>query len=169
MDPLMENEFLIKEPQPQPGRRERRLAALAHASILFYLLGSVTGQIWACCFFPFLPLFILGFNTGKDKWVSFHVWQAMIYQVILVIISAFILLIAGIPTYLLIFSKCGPGFGYSSSVCSQVFLPTILAAVFVVGIVPLVMILFGIVGSVRILNGSDFEYLIIGKLLRKWK
>jgi fatty acid desaturase len=98
----MGNEILVKESPPQPGRRERWLAALAHASILVYLLGSLSGQFWICCIFPLLLPFLQAFNTRKDKWVLFHVWQAAIYQVILLCITVLGSVIFGIPAYLVI-------------------------------------------------------------------
>jgi hypothetical protein len=164
----MGNEILVKESPSQPGRRERWLAALAHASILVYLLGSLSGQLWICCILPLLLPFLQAFNTRKDKWVLFHVWQAAIYQVILLCITVLGSVIFGIPAYLVIFTKCAPGFGYSSSACKGVFLPSTMTAILVIAIVPLVMVFFGVFGSFRLLAGKEFGVPFIAKPLRNW-
>jgi hypothetical protein len=49
----------IKNLMPQPADHERRIAALAHASIATYLLGIATGPFYICAIFPFIPMIIL--------------------------------------------------------------------------------------------------------------
>jgi hypothetical protein len=112
---FMGNNNFIKELLPKPGLRERQLAALAHASILTYLLGVVTGPFWPCCIFPFIPAVMLAIYKRKDKWVSFHAWQAVVFQLILFIGFFFI----GLPAFIFVFAKCAPGFGQNSSGCND--------------------------------------------------
>jgi uncharacterized Tic20 family protein len=160
----MGNHNFINELLPQPGLRERQVAALAHASILAYLLGVATGPFWPCCIFPFIPVIILAYYKRKDKWVSFQAWQAVIFQLILFIGFLFI----GVPAFLLVFARCAPGFGLNSSSCNDVFLPLTLVAVIALLIVPLGMVVFGLVRGILLLTGKDIEYPVISRLLRKW-
>jgi len=123
-----------------------------------------TGPLWPCCIFPFIPIIILAYYRGKDKWVSFHAWQAVIFQLILFIGFFFI----GLPAFIFVFGKCAPGFGQNSSGCNDVFLPFILLAIFSLFIIPLGMVVFGFVKGIFILGGNDIEYPFISRLLRKW-
>ena len=161
----MENNNFIKELMPQPGHRERQLAALAHASILTYLLGFATGPFLLCCIFPIIPAIILAIYKRKDNWVAFHAWQALVFQLILLLGILFI----GFPAFIFVFAKCAPGFGQNSSGCTDVFLPLTLAAIIALVIVPLGMVVFGVVRGILLLTGKDIEYPIISRLVRKWQ
>jgi len=160
----MENKNFIRQLLPLPELRERRLAALAHGSVLMYLLGIATGPFWPVCIFPFIPAIIVAVYKRKDKWVSFQAWQAAIFQLILFIVFIFI----GFPAFLFVFSKCAPGFGQITSGCKDVFLPVTVAAISALVVVPLGMVTFGVVRSILLLNGKDIEYPIISRLVPKW-
>lgn len=159
----MGNNDFIKEMLPPPSRRERLLAVLAHASIITYLLGIATGPLWPLCVFPFIPVIILAFYKRKDKWVSFHAWQAFIFQLILFFGFLFI----GFPAFIFVFSKCAQGFGQNISGCNDVFLPFTLLAILALFILPLGMVVFGFVRGILILGGNDIEYPFISCLLRR--
>ena len=149
---------------PQPGLRERRFAAIAHASIITYILGMATGPFWLCFLFPIIPFIILVSFNRKDKWVSFHAWQALIYQTTL----SFVFLLIGFPVFISIFAKCAPGFGQNSSGCNEAFLPLILATVVFLIIIPLGLVVFGFIKGILLLSGKDIEYPLISRILQKW-
>jgi uncharacterized Tic20 family protein len=161
---FMGNNDFIKEMQPPPGHRERMPAVLAHGSIVTYLLGIFTGPLWPLCIFPFIPMIILVIYRRKDKWVAFHAWQAILFQLILFFDFFFI----GFPAFILVFSKCGPGFGQNFSGCKHLFLPFTLLAILGLFVIPLGMVVFGFVRGVFIIGGNDIEYPLITRLLRKW-
>ena len=157
----MENKNPIYE--PLPGLRERRFAAFAHASIIAFALGIAAGPFLLCFMFPFIPFGILISFNKKDKWIASHARQALIFQLVL----SFIILLIGLPAFVFVFARCAPGFGHVAASCNDVFLPMTLVIIVAWIIVPLGMVLFGFVRGILLLSGSDIEYPLVSRLLRK--
>ncbi len=137
-----------------PTSDEKIMAALAHGSTFFALLG------------PIVPVAIWASQRKKSKYVCFHALQAMGYQAFMfwLWIAAMILIV--------VLTMC-LAFPLSMSIVetsrNAAAIPLLIQFVMVISIFGLMGLFFlaGLVGAIACLLGRDFRYPLIGKWLER--
>ncbi len=146
---------------------ERILAALAHISVMLPVWGMIgTIILWVT-------------QREKSQFVGFQALQALVYQLTLVVGGilaggCYMCLFAG--TGLLFplgtFATLGSGGSESGGVIPLLislfggFLPFCLVGVIL--LIAVVFVLYALYGAVRVLQGEDFRYAIIGRKLEEY-
>jgi uncharacterized Tic20 family protein len=150
MELEMEKEFFVSED-------ERRLAALAHGSILLGVFTSGVGGIFAA-------MIIWLTQREKSTYVARQSLQAMVYQTTVLFLSVIAFCLWGALFFSMMMAPmmANPELYQNTPPPSMWFGMTML-------ICPcglwLTTILYGIWGAIRCLSGSDFDYIIIGRWL----
>jgi uncharacterized Tic20 family protein len=152
-----------------PAQDERVMAALAHASVILPIWGTIGAiVIWA---------------TQKDKspFVRFQALQGAAYQLTMILcgflcfacyMCSFVGMILGTFLLLPIGVFAAEGASEAEGIIGVLLgmLPTffpfcIFGLIILVG---LVFVLYGLYGAVRVLQGDDFRYAIIGRRLEQY-
>lgn len=137
---------------------ERRLAILAHGSILLSFLISVTTGGVGVLATILIPFFIWLLYRDRSAYVAFHAMQATVYQLALVVIFlalvgvlAAILGIAWVVTGLLSLILIG---------LLLVPIATVLtiAASAILALYPLAGLAYGLTATWQVYNSGDFRY-----------
>jgi uncharacterized protein len=132
---------------PLSASDERTWAMLAHLSVLANLVTGVLG--------PFIALIIYLVYRDRSRYVAYQSMQAFIFQLITWVGSG--ILIGGM--WLIV--------GLLSIVVIGVFLiPFAVIATICLGILPLVGLIYGIVGAIETSQGKDFKYWLVGDWAR---
>jgi uncharacterized Tic20 family protein len=133
--------------QPLSASDERTWAMLAHLSVLANLVTGVLG--------PFIALIIYLVYRDRSRYVAYQSMQAFIFQLITWVGSG--VLIGGIwlVTGLL-----------SIVVVGILLIPFALIGTICLGILPLVGLIYGIVGAIETSQGKDFQYWLVGDWAR---
>jgi len=137
------------------SQEHRLLAALSHASILF------TG------FGVFVPLVIYFLQKKKSTFLAFHALQAFIFQLIGILIS-----------FLIPFCLLGvifiPAFGPSLVGKDMPFEPFLGIYLILITVITMLLtfgslayMIYGVIGVIRVYQGKNFRYLIIGRQIEK--
>ena len=143
---------------PQPPRMAGRytsdevtMAALAHGSALVGLFTSGIGGI-------IVALIIWLVKKEESAYVGFQALQALVFQIavlvvtiILGILVAFFWTIAGI---------------LASVAIGCCLMPFALALTFVIILVPLAGLIYGLYGAIECYNGRDFAYWLVADFLK---
>lgn len=133
--------------QPLSPSDERTWAMLAHLSVLLNLVTGVLG--------PFVALIIYLVYRDRSRYVAYQSMQAFIFQLITWVGSG--ILIGGM--WLVV--------GLLSVVIVGVLLiPFALIGTICLGILPLVGLIYGIVGAIETSQGKDFKYWLVGDWAR---
>jgi uncharacterized Tic20 family protein len=137
-----------------PNQDERTMAALAHASVIVFGMGIIASVvIWVT-------------QKDRSRYVAFQALQATVYHII-----GFCIFLAGMLCWLLLyFASFIPLMIATTQGSNDPPLGFILAMLLMV--VPLIFmglwIASGLWGAVRVFQGSDFRYLVIGDQVERW-
>ncbi|RMF26825.1 MAG: DUF4870 domain-containing protein [Chloroflexi bacterium] len=146
-----------------PSQDERITAALAHAAIILFLLGTaVSAVIWVT-------------QKEKSRYVAFQALQALIYQLATVLLGAlgfacyFCSLIAVFIGLVATTSGVPPGGELQGTevlpVVLLTFLPFGVLALMLIG--GILLVLYGMWGGLQALQGKPFRYVFIGRRLER--
>jgi len=144
---------------------ERILAALAHASVILPFWGLIGAIVmWAT-------------QREKSRFVGFQALQVITYQLVLVVggflgvacymCSFFLMMFLGLPIGALAAQNMATPdfFGGLLAIIISAFPFCIMG---ILGLVGLAYVLYGLYGAVRVLQGHDFRYAIIGRRLEQY-
>jgi uncharacterized Tic20 family protein len=150
---------------------ERIMAGLAHLSVLIPMMGIVA------------PVIIWATQKDKSEFIRFQALQAVAYQLTM-FLSIFLSFLCYFVSFFVAFASTFAGVlspiftqaaGESESILTfLIMLITMLPAFLpflVFGIIILLLIsfvLYGVIGSVMVFQGSDFRYVVIGKRVEKY-
>jgi uncharacterized Tic20 family protein len=135
--------------ESQPPADERRIAALAHGSILLNLLTVIGGPIVA------LVLWLM--YSKKSKYIDWHALQALVFQGAVLIAM---LVLGGISTILWVVAV--PLLQVAVGFCLLPFALgfTLITVALLVG-----SLIYGCAGALAVLEGQDFRYRWIADLI----
>jgi len=133
--------------QPLSLSDERTWAMLAHLSVLLNLVTGFLG--------PIAALIIYFVYKDRSRYVAYQSMQAFVFQLIWWVGGG--LLIGGIwgATGLL-----------SIVIIGLLCIPFSLIATFILLIMPLVSLVYGVVGGIQASQGEDFRYWLVGDWVR---
>jgi uncharacterized Tic20 family protein len=133
--------------QPLSLSDERTWAMLAHLSVLLNLVTGFLG--------PVAALIIYFVYKDRSRYVAYQSMQAFVFQLIWWVGGG--LLIAGIwgATGLL-----------SVVIIGLLCIPFALIGTFILLIMPLVSLVYGVVGGIQTSQGQDFRYWLVGDWVR---
>ncbi len=130
-------------PTPLSGSEERTWAMLAHLSVLLNLVTGFAG--------PVAALIIYLVYKDRSRYVAYQSMQAFVFQLIWWVgggvLTGIAWAITGVLSAVLIGLLCIP-------------LAVIVSAM------PLVAVIYGIVGGIQANNGQDFKYWLVGDWVR---
>ena len=122
---------------------ERMWAMVSHFSVLVNLISGFLG--------PLVPLIIYMVYKDRSRYVAYHSLQSLIFQLIWWvgggILAGVTWAVSGILTTVLIGLLCMP-----------------IACVF--SAMPLVALIYGIIGGIQTNQGQDFKYWLVGDWVR---
>jgi uncharacterized membrane protein len=139
------------------------MAALAHAGIMFPMWGLLTGiVIWLL-------------QKDKSEYVRFQALQSIAYQLTLTLCGFLLAGCYACSIFSWMFAMpIGVAFG-SEDQLSPIAIPffllpfvVVVAVVFLAVVGGLTTFIYGLVGAVQTLQGKDFDYIIIGKRVRRF-
>lgn len=141
---------------PSTDKNDQIMAALAHLSIMLPMMGVIA------------PIVIWVTQKDKSQVVAFQALQAVIYQLLL-----FLGYLVGMGLYMCsIFTVAFTGSLVTDSSDLDPFaLLGVFSPFIIMGLLMLfgaVYILYGIYASIRVFQGKDFRYVIIGRKLEKY-
>jgi uncharacterized Tic20 family protein len=133
----------VQQPRPVTPNEERTWAMLAHLSVLLNLVTGFLGGIAA--------IIIYFIYKDRSRLVAYHAMQAFLFQAITwlgaSLVSGFLIAIGGALGFLIIPLLCLiPGF-------------------LILLLIPISLI-YGIIGGVKVNNGEDFRYWLVGDWVR---
>lgn len=134
-------------PQPLSPGEERTWALFSHLSGLLNLLTGFAG--------PIAALIIYMVYKDRSRFVAYHALQSMIFQLIWWfgggVLIGVMWAVVGILSALLI---------------GIVLIPVALLATFVLLLLLLGSIIYGVIGGIQVSQGQDFKYWLIGDWVR---
>ena len=143
---------------------DRYVAAVIHACVLF-VYPAIPYYIAA-------PLVALLSSKGRSQLLHFQSLQALVFQLLGTVVSfGFIMVMAGMLISAMIFSGINPITGAMANSSSTPAVILLLAAmlIFLIFLLFLPVIqTFGLVASYRVLKGKNYEYPLVGKLVKNW-
>jgi uncharacterized Tic20 family protein len=132
-----------------PGATERRVAAFAHGGILLNLITGIGGVV--------LALILWLYNDDKTEYGSWHALQALIFQVVVLLLLAIfggiavLLWVLTIPLLQIVVGFC--------------LLPFALGFSLFFVVVLIGSLIYGCAGAVAAMEGRDFRYRWISDLI----
>ena len=133
--------------QPLAPGDERTWGMLSHLSVLLNLITGFAG--------PIAALVIYLVYKDRSRYVAYHALQAMIFQ-----------LIWWFGGGMLIGVMWAIVGALSAIVIGIVLIPFALLFTFVLALLPLGAIIYGIIGAVQVSQGQDFKYWLVGDWVR---
>ena len=134
-------------PQPMAPGDERTWALLSHLSGLLNLFTGFAG--------PIAALVIYMVYKDRSRFVAYHALQSMIFQLIWWfgggVLIGVMWAVVGVLSALLI---------------GIVLIPFALLATFILVLLPLGSIIYGVIGGIQVSQGQDFKYWLIGDWVR---
>jgi uncharacterized Tic20 family protein len=147
-----------------PEYEDRFVSAVVHACVMFV---SPTIPYYIAA-----PLVALLYSKGRSQLLHFQSLQALVFQLLGTAISfGFLMVMAGLFVSAMIFSSINPATGTISNSSNTPALILFLAATLILLIFLLflpVIQTFGLVAGYRVLKGKDYEYPLVGKLVKGW-
>ncbi|MBI4730851.1 MAG: DUF4870 domain-containing protein [Chloroflexi bacterium] len=136
----------IPPQQLGPGD-ERTWGLLAHLSVLLNLITGFAG--------PIAALVIYLIYKERSRFVAYHALQSAIFQMIWwfgggVLIGIMWAIVGALSAILI----------------GVVLIPVALILTFVLALLPLGALIYGIVGAVQVSQGQDFKYWLVGDWMR---
>lgn len=130
-------------PQPLSPADERTYAMLAHLSVLANLITGFLG--------PVIALIIYLVYRERSRYVAYQAWQSFIFQLVFWVGGG---LLAGVTWAI-------------SGVLSAVLVGCLLMPfALIFSLMPLVALVYGIIGAIQCNQGQDFKYWLIGDWVR---
>ncbi len=137
------------------SQEHRLLAALSHASVVFTGIGI------------FVPLLIYFAQKKRSTFLAFHALQAFFFQLIGALINfIFPFCLIGaifIPAFSV--SVAGKDAPFGAFFGAFLILTVVITMLIMFG--NLACMIYGIIGAIRVYQGKDFRYVIIGKQIEK--
>jgi uncharacterized Tic20 family protein len=138
----------------KPNQDERIMAALAHGSTILFGMGFIAAvAIWAS-------------QKEKSRYVAFQALQALVYQFAGIVV-AMLSWCCWLALYFLSFVPLMAAAEQGASDPPLYFLASMLLMFVPMALMGLWM-LGGLWGAVRMLQGRDFYYLVLGQQLERW-
>lgn len=142
----------VPQTPPVPAQQlgpgdERTWGLLAHLSVLLNLITGFAGPIAA------LVIYII--YKERSRYVAYHALQSAIFQMIWwfgggVLIGIMWAIVGALSAILI----------------GVVLIPVALILTFVLALLPLGALIYGIVGAVQVSQGQDFKYWLVGDWVR---
>lgn len=126
---------------------ERTWGLLAHLSVLLNLVTGFAG--------PIAALIIYLIYKDRSRFVAYHALQSAIFQLIW--------WFGGGMLIGLMWAIVG---GLSALLIGVVLIPFALILTFVLALLPLGALIYGVVGAVQVSQGQDFKYWLVGDWMR---
>jgi uncharacterized Tic20 family protein len=126
---------------------ERTWGLLAHLSVLLNLVTGFAG--------PIAALIIYLIYKDRSRFVAYHALQSAIFQLIWWFGGGMLI---GI-----MWAIVG---GLSAILIGVVLIPFALILTFVLALLPLGALIYGVVGAVQVSQGQDFKYWLVGDWMR---
>ncbi|QRN83535.1 DUF4870 domain-containing protein [Chloroflexota bacterium] len=137
------SQLITLESDSDTSSEERTWAMLAHLSVLLNLVTGFLGGIAA--------IIIYFVYKDRSRFVAYHAMQSFIFQ-------AITWLGAGLVSGILI--SIGAGFGF-------LIIPLLcLIPGFLILLLIPISLIYGVIGGVKVTNGEDFRYWLIGDWVR---
>ena len=133
---------------------DRIMAAIAHVTVMLPMMGILA------------PIVIWVTQKEKSHFVSFQSLQALVYQLFMILVW-----IIGMIIYfasLIIIIPLSNSFTVSSSAFGHLIVIIPFLAIGIVFLVEFVMMVYGVEGAVRVLQGKDFRYVLLGERLKRY-
>lgn len=140
-------ETVSPQQQPLSPSDERTWAMLAHLSVLANLVTGILG--------PVASLVIFLVYRNRSKYVAYHALQSTVNQLIWWVgggaLIGIIWAITGLLSALIIGILC---------------IPFALLLTIALLAMPLVSLIYGVVGAIQVSQGQDFQYWLVGEWVR---
>lgn len=140
-------ETVSPQQQPLSPSDERTWAMLAHLSVLANLVTGILG--------PVASLVIFLVYRDRSKYVAYHALQSTVNQLIWWVgggaLIGIIWAITGLLSALIIGILC---------------IPFALLLTIALLAMPLVSLIYGVVGAIQVSQGQDFQYWLVGEWVR---
>ncbi|RPI34255.1 MAG: DUF4870 domain-containing protein [Chloroflexota bacterium] len=137
----------IRQIEPLSPSDERTWAMLAHLSVLANLVTGFLG--------PIAALVIYLVYKDRSRFVAYHALQSIIFQLIWWVgggaLIGVIWTVTGVLSAVLIGLLC---------------IPFALVFTFALLLMPLVALIYGIIGAIQVSQGYDFRYWLVGDWVR---
>ena len=133
--------------QPLSEAEERTWSLLAHLSILLNLITGFVG--------PIAALIIYLVYKDRSRKVAYHALQALIFQLIFwygggLLIGAMWVFVGALSAILI----------------GIILIPIAIVMILILAVLPMGAVIYGIIGSIQVNQGQDFEYWLVGKWMR---
>jgi len=152
-----EEKSMVAEEKTQPTQEERITAALAHITAIIPTMGIIA------------PIIIWVTQKEKSKFVNFQALQALVYQLLMLILW-FLMFGCYMGSMFLIIPLTGAfsNSRFPTGISGEVFIffPFCVFGFFI--LVELFMIIYAIVATVMVLRGKDFRYAVVADKLEKY-
>ncbi len=133
-------------------QNDRIMAALAHTTAILPMMGVVA------------PIVIWVTQKDKSEYVGFQALQAIAYQLTMVL-AWFVGMAFYFASFVATFISIPFG-GSSNSFPVFFFVPFVVMALMMLGM--LAFVVYGLIAAVMVLQGREFQYVVIGSLLKRY-
>lgn len=131
------------------------MAALSHASALLFFMGAIISTlIWIT-------------QKDKSKYVAFQALQALTYHIVMILLS-FLGMICYMGSFFLTFVFVPLSGSSQNSPLTGLFFLIPFLVFGLIGLAGFIYICYALVGAVMTLQGKDFRYLFLGRVLDKY-
>jgi uncharacterized Tic20 family protein len=133
---------------------DRIMAAIAHVTAMLPMMGILA------------PIVIWVTQKEKSHFVSFQSLQALVYQLFMILVWV-IGMIVYFASFIIIIPLSN-SFTISSSAFGQLLVIIPFLLIGIVFLVEFIMMVYGVEGAVRVLQGKDFRYALLGERLKRY-
>ena len=137
----------IRANQPLSPEDERTWAMVAHLSVLANLVTGFLG--------PVVALIIYLAYKDRSRYVAYQSMQSFVFQLIWWVGGVAMIGVLWAVTGLL-----------SAVIIGLLCIPFAILATIVIGVMPLVALVYGVVGAIQTSQGQDFRYWLVGDWVR---
>jgi uncharacterized Tic20 family protein len=141
---------------PDENKDDRLLIAISHISILLSTMGLL------------LPIIIYAIKHKESSNIGFQALQALIWQITAftfgIICQFGMVLTIFIP---ILFAKYSENTSIDTSM--GLFFIIIIVVAFVLILINLLFVVFGIIGAIKTYQGKDYRYPVVGHILKKYQ
>lgn len=130
------------------------MAAISHVTAMMPMMGL------------FAPIIIWVTQKDKSHFVAFQSLQALVYQLFMILVW-----IIGIILYFVAFIFFIPlanSFAVSTSPFGRLFFAIPLLVLGLVFLAEFILMVYGVEGAVRVLQGKNFRYAVLGERLERY-
>lgn len=133
---------------------DRIMAAIAHVTVMLPMMGILA------------PIVIWVTQKDKSRFVAFQSLQALTYQLFM-ILAWFVGMIIYVASFAIVI-PLSESFTISVSPIGRVliFIPFLVIGILFLGY--FIMMVYGVEGAVRVLQGRDFRYILLGERLERY-